>query len=485
VPPSALSSATDLARALRARELSCRELLDLYLARIDRLDPPLNAVVTLDLEGARRRADAADAALARGESWGPLHGLPMTIKDTFEVAGMRTTAGAPQYREHVPRTTAVAAQRLLDAGAIVFGKTNVPLLAGDVQSYNQIFGVSNNPWNRERTPGGSSGGAAAALAAGLTAMEFGSDIGGSIRTPSNWCGTYGLKPSWGVIPQRGHIPGPPGTLSEPDLNVVGPMARSADDLDLLLGVTAGPLPEQARGWSLALPPPRRTRLRDYRVAACLDHPGAPVDAEVGAVLRRTIEALRAAGVTVEETALPGLDLPDLARLYQSLLFAVVIAGFPREVYDGLREMADSLPPEDESAMTRMARFGTARHRDWLAANEARQRQRAHMAGFFERFDVLLLPVTPVAAIPHDHSDPLALRTIEVNGAARSYLELFNWIALATMAYLPAAIAPAGRTAANLPVGVQIVAPYLEDRSAIDFARRLAEVGVRFEPPPGV
>lgn len=479
-----LGSATEIARRLARREVSSREALDLSLERIARLNPPLNSVVTLDTERARQRADAADAALARGESWGPLHGVPMTIKDTFEVAGIRTTAGSPDLREHVPATHAVAAQRLHDAGAVLFGKTNVPLMAGDVQSYNAVFGASNNPWNLERTPGGSSGGAAAAVAMGLTAAEYGSDIGGSIRTPAHWCGVYGLKPTWGIVPLRGHIPGPPGTLAEADLGVVGPLARSADDLELLLRVTAGPLPDRARGWKFDLPPARRGRLQEYRVAVWLDHPDAPVDDEVSAVLRRAVEALAAAGVAVTEKVPPGIELAAAVRLYQRLVYPIILSGFPPAVFEQMVELASTLPADDSSTLASIARCGTARYRDWLSANEAREHFRARMAEFFGEFDILLCPVTQTAAIPHDHSEPMARRTIPVNGRERPYFDVFNWIALPTLTHLPAAVAPVGRTASGLPVGIQIVAPYLEDYTAIDFARRLGEVAGGFEAPPG-
>src|SRR5690625_494841 len=234
----AFKSASELASMIGDREISAQALLEYFLERVDRLNPALNAVVTTYRDAARQRAKEADAAIAKGESWGPLHGVPMTIKETFEIAGMATTAGATGLRDHVSSETATAVQRLLDAGAIVYGKTNVPLYAGDLQSYNEIYGTTNNPWNLERTPGGSSGGAAAALAAGLTPLELGSDIGGSIRTPAHFCGVFGLKTSYGIIPSRGHIPGPPGSLSRPDLGVMGPMARNTDDLELAFDILA-------------------------------------------------------------------------------------------------------------------------------------------------------------------------------------------------------------------------------------------------------
>lgn len=478
------ASARELAARLARRELSSRELLEHYAARVERLNPPLNAVVTLDLERARARADAADAARARGESWGPLHGLPVTIKDTFETEGLRTTAGAPQYAEHVPAQNAVAVQRLLDAGAVVFGKTNAPFMGGDVQTYNPVFGVTSSAWNVAHTPGGSSGGATTALAAGFTSFELGSDIGGSIRTPCNWSGVYGLKPTYGIVPMRGHIPGPPGTLSAEDLCVAGPLARDADDLELLLDVLAGPLPEQGVAWRLALPPARRTSLRDYRVAAWLDDPAFPVDAAVSERLHATVAALRAQGVTVDEAARPAFALADCMRTYQRLLYAVLAAGFPEHAFDGLASLAPGMDPDATDPFSRFVTFGTARHRDWIYANEARERLRAAMAEFFARHDVLLCPVTPVPPIRHDHGEPMTDRKIAVNGAERSYFDLFAWISLATLTYLPAVSAPVGTTSAGLPVGVQIVGPYLEDRTPIDFARRLAEVMGGFVAPPG-
>lgn len=480
----AFASARALLARMARREISSRELLDLFAARVERHDGTLNAVVTLDLERARARADAADAALARGESWGPLHGLPVTIKDTWETAGLRTTSGSPQLAEHVPRADAVAVRRLRDAGCIVFGKTNTPLFGGDVQTYNDVFGVTRSAWDPERTPGGSSGGAATAVATGMTAFELGSDIGGSIRTPAGWCGVYGLKTSYGIVPMRGHVSPPPGTLSAPDLCVAGPLARDASDLDLLLDVLAGPLDEEAVGWRLALPPPRRRTLREYKVAAWLDDASFPVDAAVADRLHATVAALRAAGVTVDERARPTFALADCMRDYQRLLYAALAADYPRTTFDAFAARAASIDPDASDGFSRFVLFGTARHRDWLAARETAMRHRVALRDFFREHDVLLCPVTPVPAIPHDQSEPMPSRTIVVDGAERPYFDLFAWISIATLGYLPAVSAPVGRTRDGLPVGVQIVAPYLEDRTAIDFARRLGDVVGGFERPPG-
>jgi amidase len=201
-------SAIELAAAIRARRVGCRELLDLYLTRVDRYHPKLNAIVVTDIAAARQRAEAADAALVRGESWGPLHGVPMTVKESFDIAGLPTTWGVPELRDSIATKNALAVDRFLAAGAVVFGKTNVPLMLADWQSYNAVYGTTNNPWDITRTPGGSSGGAAAALAAGLTGLEAGSDIGASIRNPAHYCGVWGHKPTYGICSPKGHaLPG--------------------------------------------------------------------------------------------------------------------------------------------------------------------------------------------------------------------------------------------------------------------------------------
>ena len=480
----AFESASRLAAAIRSKSVSSRELLSMYLQRVAQHNPALNAVVTLDSERALARTDAADAALARGESWGPLHGVPMTIKDSFETADLRTTAGAPVLAQYVPTADAVAVRRLLSAGAIVFGKTNLPTFAMDIQSYNPVFGCTQNPWDLARTPGGSSGGAAAALAAGLTALELGSDIGGSIRTPAHFCGVYGHKPSYGIVPMHGHIPGPPGTLSQPDIAVAGPMARDAADLALALDVLAGPSTELATAWHLQLPPSRHESLRGFRVAAWLDDPACSVDAEVLARHHALVDTLRLAGATVDETARPAFSFGEAWALYLDLLYAATSPGLPREQWQKLALAADRLPPGADDAGSRFMRSVTLRHRDWLGVHEKREQLRAAWATFFREHDVLLCPPTPTAAPLHDHSEPMPARVIRVNGRERPYSEQLAWAGLIGMAWLPSTVAPAGRTSTGLPVGVQIVGPYLEDRTTIRFAQLLAEAAGGFERPPG-
>lgn len=475
-------STTQLTQAIRNKDISSRELLDHYLARVDQHNPTLNAVVTLDIEGARQRADAADAALAKGETSGPLHGLPMTIKDTLETAGIRTTAGFPPFAEHVPRTNATAVERLVQAGAIIFGKTNTPVMAADWQSYNPVFGTTNNPWNVTRTPGGSSGGSAAALTAGLTGLELGSDIGGSVRIPAHYCGVYGHKPSYGIIPLRGHIPGPPGALGEPDIAALGPLARSADDLELALGLLAGPQSDRAVAWRLELPPPRKHSLREYRVAAWLDDAACSIDSAMRAQFETTLEALRKAGAQVNEQAHPAIDFTETLRLYEQLLWPIMLLGLPEEQFEEHIAQAAQLSPTDESINARILRYGTQRQRYGLYANEQREHIRTRWAEFFQDYDVLLCPISPVTAFPHDHSEPVFERTLTIDGQTRPYADQFAWAGLIGMALLPATVAPVGRVSNGLPVGIQIVGPYLEDRTPIDFARHLAEVVGGFEAP---
>jgi amidase len=477
-------SAGELLGALRRRELGSRELLEHQLARIERLNPGLNAVVTLDLERARAAADRADRAFAKGESLGPLHGLPMTVKDTFETAGLRTTCGVPELSQHVPRTDAVAVARLRAAGAVVFGKTNTALWAGDWQTTNPIFGTTHNPWDRTRTPGGSSGGSAVALAAGFTPLELGGDIGGSIRVPAHCCGVFGHKSSHGLVPQRGYIPGPPGTLREEDLAVIGPLARSVDDLELALDVLAGPLPELAHAVTLRLPPARADGLAGFRAAAWFDESGCPLDAEMRGLLERAADTLTKAGARIDREARPAIDFREAVDTYVALLMPIMSLTLPDELARQLAAGGEQVPAEAPGLLAVSARAYAARHRDWLRTHERREGIRARWREFFRDFDVLLCPVMLTPAFPLDASE-FSSRRIQVNGEDRSYLEHVQWPGLITLALLPATVIPVGRTAGGLPVGVQVVGPYLEDRTPLAFARAAERALGGFTPPPGL
>jgi amidase len=481
-----LEPAHRLIDLLRSRKVSSLDLLEQHAARLAARNPALNAVIATNLDAARARAREADAALARNESWGPLHGLPMTIKDSLEVTGMPTTCGAPALKTYLARHNAPAVQRLVDAGAIVFGKTNTPMYASDVQSFNKVYGTSNNPWNGARTPGGSSGGAAAALAAGLTPLELGSDLAGSIRTPAHFCGVYGHKPSYGLVPQRGHIPGPPGTLSDPDLAVVGPMARSAEDLALMLPILAGAIPPESSAWRSELPPPRRGALREYRVHAWLDDASCRVDENVRAVLEPALDKLRAQGCAVQAGAPAGVSLAELYEVYFALLGAMVAAGLPAKVFRRARiygTVARWLGRDRVNTLAGFLRSTTVSHRDWLKLNEKRERLKAQLDALFADCDVLLLPVTRTTAPPHTQQGDPYSRTLTVNGKPEAYTSQFNWIAPATLGGLPATSAPAGLAADGLPVGIQIVSAFGQDRTTIDFARLLGGVVGGYRPPP--
>jgi len=479
----AFCTATALLQRLDRDAISSLELLDDFLARQADFGAEINALVTLDVDRARERAKAADAARARGNSWGPLHGLPMTVKDCFETRGLRTTAGAEAHAAHVPTGNADAVDRLESAGAVIFAKSNTPTYAMDWQTYNPLHGTTNNPWDRTRTPGGSSGGSAAAVAAGLSALELGSDIGGSIRIPSHCCGVFGHKPSWGIVPQRGHIPGLPGSRVETDLNVIGPLARGPEDLSLALRVLAGPDPRSARAWRLDLPAPRRASLPEYRVAAWLDDPLCRVDPEVRACHERVVERLRKAGAQIDDRARPSCTLGDMLRVYLRLLAPTMAQVMDDDQFRNLEQSLRSAPSGDAGGLGSFLRDIGIRHRDWLVTHQERLQMRAAWDAFFEDYDVLLCPVSPLPAIEHQTDAPISERTLSIGGEQRSYLEQFTWMGPFGAMGLPASVAPAGRTTGGLPVGIQIVGPHLEDLTPIAFAAALARECGGFEPPP--
>ncbi|NNE11868.1 MAG: amidase [Ilumatobacter sp.] len=462
-------AATDLAAAIRGREISATEALEHQVARIERLDGPVNSVVHWDLDRARAAAADADAAVAAGRELGPLHGVPITIKDSFQTEGCVTTSGAAELADFVPEADAAPVARLRAAGAIPFAKTNLPIYAGDIQSFNEVYGTSNNPHDLDRTPGGSSGGSAAALAMGFTALELGSDIGGSIRVPAHYSGVSGHKPSYGIVPAHGQIPGMPGTLSQADLAVAGPMARSVRDLELGLQVLAGPDRWCEPAWRLALPPAPGESLGDFRIAAWLDDASCPVDTSTRRVLGELVESIEAAGGRVDTDARPGFTLERADTIFRDLLRAALCGGTPHSEMDRLAAT------EGDDDLARAARSTAMRHREWLAHNERRLQLRERWREFFERFDMILLPVQPRGAIPHDHSMPQWGRTVEIDGVERPYLDLFGWTGPAGAGMLPATVVPAGLGDDGLPIGVQIVGPYLHDLTTLRAGALIAKL----------
>jgi len=455
-------SMTRQVAAVGARDFAARDLLELYAARIERVNPAINAIVTLDLDRASRDAAKIDGRIARGETAGPLAGAVMTIKDAIEVGGMRSTGGAVELRDHVPAEDAPAIAALRAAGAVVIGKTNVPRWCNaETETHNELFGTTNNPWDPSRSVGGSSGGSAAAVAAGLSSADLGTDIGGSVRIPSHYCGTFALKPSFGVVPQLGYLSHLGAGRVGADMNVFGPITRSADDLDLLLGVLAGPAPEDSVAWRLALPPPRRRTLAEYRIGTWFDEPDLPVATTYRAVLERAADALRAAGARVEVSH-PDVGFREQVDLWMALAGSAASPSLPDDI--------------------RTAASGS--HLRWLRNQERREALRNRWRAWFADYDALLCPAVLTAAPRHDlDGDPFA-RTIDVDGVARNIMmEIPQWTGLINVIGYPACVVPIGRTDEGLPVGMQIVTAYLRDRESIDLARGTGDIASGFEPPP--
>ncbi len=473
-------SATALAALVRRGDVGARELLEHYLARVDLHNPTINAVILQDRVGARARADAADAARKRGDELGPLHGVPMTIKESYNFKGFPTTWGVPELAGGVADSDALAVERLTASGANVFGKTNVPINLGDFQSYNAIYGVTNNPWNLDRTPGGSSGGSASALAAGLTGLEIGSDIGGSIRNPAHYCGVFGHKPTFNLLPSRGHTP--TGALSPADISVIGPLARSADDLELALDLMMGPDELEAAGLKIDLPD-FDGPVSDLRIGVWTSDPICPTSAAVAARVRAVAAALAAQGAAVDEDARPGFTAEHSHMVFSGLLLAAMSARMPQAQFDALVARTETFSSDDQSPLALQTRWRTIRMRDWGVLNEQRTRLRWAWLRYFQDHDFLLTPIMPTTAFAHDHR-PEGERTIEVDGQRIGYFRQTFWAGLAGVAYLPATVIPTGVAGDGLPVGVQIIGPAYADRRTIQLAQRLERLGFAFARPPG-
>lgn len=468
-----------LAALVRAGKIGCLELLDHFIARVERLDPTINAVVVRDFDRTRARARVLDNDPSRV---GALFGVPMTVKESFDITGLPTTWGVPEERDSIAERNALAVDRLEAAGAVIFGKTNVPLLLADWQSYNAIYGTTNNPWDLTCSPGGSSGGSAAALAAGMTGLEIGSDIGSSIRNPAHFCGLFGHKPTWGICPPLGQALR--GNVSQADISVIGPLARSADDLTLGLDAIAGPEEIEATGWKLDLAPPRATQFADLRVAVMTDHPLSEVDAAITGRIEELASFLSKQGARVSATARPDFDLAKAHELYITLLRATTSARLDEAAMTRWREEAGQHAEDDISYLAMMARGNTLLHRDFLRGNELRQRMRRAWAAFFKDWDVFLCPVAASPAQPHDQVGERWERTIEVNGHRVPATDSMFWAGISCFFLLPATVAPLGFAPSGLPFGVQIVGPQYGDRTTIAVARMMESAWQAFTPPPG-
>jgi amidase len=480
----AYRSAADLVAALAGKHISSVELTDLAISRIEAHDKPLNAVVVRDFDRARAAAKAADAALARGETR-PLLGLPMTVKEQFSIAGLPTSWGNPKFTGWQPNFDALVITRLKAAGAVLLGKTNVPFMLEDWQSYNEIYGTTNNPWDLGRTPGGSSGGPAAALAAGFVALELGSDLGGSLRCPAHFCGVFAHKPSLDLVPLRGA--GPPHVPAQPvrgGLGVAGPMARTAADLALELDVLAGPDEmSEGVGYKLALPPARHPDLKSFRVLVVDAHPLCPTAASVQTALNELADRLGHAGVSIARTSPLVPDLAEMARLHVELVTAERSAALPEDVYQRVESIAKALPADDDSLAAARVRGVAFSHRDWIWATRRQRRMREQCRELFKLFDVILCPPMPTAAFPHDHSKERQTRHVNIDGKQVPYAHQIVWASMATVSGLPATVVPIGTSEEGLPIGVQIVGPYLEDRTTIAFAGLVEREFGGFVQPP--
>jgi amidase len=439
----ATATAGGLAKALAAREVSALELCDEAIAAIEAKDGPINAVVVRDFDRARDAAKAADGALAKGER-APLLGVPMTVKESLRILGLPTTWGYEQFKGWMPNFEGPPVTRFKAAGAVILGKTNIPPGLADWQSANPIYGRTNNPHDLTRSPGGSSGGSAAAVAAGMVPLECGTDIGGSIRVPAHFCGVFGHKPTVKLVPAWGGAP-PPVTEPGPaqDLSVTGPLARTASDLELALSIIAGPDGDDATAYRLALPKPRHAKPGDYRVLVLTDHPKCETDDEVKAVIEAAAAFMAKAGANVAHAS---ERLPDLAAAhgrYTLMLNTSMSRGRP-----------DATPVNAHVWM------------DLLAAQFA---LRKRWGALFEDFDVVLAPPFGLPAYPHVESPDMRTAQLTVNGHDTRYGDQLAWPGVATFPGLPASVAPVGRSKSGLPIGVQIIGPFLEDLTPIAVA----------------
>jgi amidase len=447
-----------LAAQVAAKAVSARELALLYLERIESIGRALNAVVVLDADRALVAAGRVDQSVAAGETLGPLAGVPMTVKEAFAVEGLPTTAGLSELAGPLAVADAPAVAALRAAGAVVLGKTNVPVALADLQSENPVYGRTVNPWNAERSCGGSSGGSAAAVAAGLAALELGSDLGGSIRVPAAWCGVYGMRPTIGLISKRGHLPWPLEGLLEPPSSAVGPIARSVADLTLGFGVLA-------RIAAVDGPPPARLRIAVWPSA-----PGAPVDRETAGVVAAARDALETAGACTEDFV-PPFDAEAALALAGRLMDAEITHGLSDEQWQAAGESGPDSP------MYQLLR----RH---LADQERRLQATRAWDAVFDRFDAVLCPAVGAVAQIHD-ATPRDQRLVRMDGVTHPFTSLGAWSLLGSFAHLPTVTLPAGPGGASgLPVGVQLIGRYRGDMALLGVAGAVDDILGGWRIPPG-
>lgn len=469
------ASALSLLKMLKNGDTTSEELLEYYLDRVKQYNDKVNAIIEINEKDARKRAKEADEARKRGESWGPLHGLPITVKDVFLVKGFKIAAGTPFYKDYEVNENADVVNRLLDAGAIIYAKTNVPIWAGDWQTYNSIYGTTNNPYDFEKTCGGSSGGAAASLASGFTTLELGSDMGGSIRIPAHYCGVYGHRPTYGITSMYGHVPGDPGERAVPDLSASGALARTADDLKLLLDVILGSEYPDNKATSINLPEYNDMELKDFKVCAWLDDDYCKVSSEMKEKYQELVDILRKNGATVDCKKPEGYSLEEPYKYMRFLSGGVVATGLTSVQSIILSVVGALLGLHKKGRLAvewrEYIRGMVKGHRTWLIYDEERAKLRHEYKKLYEEYDVLLMPVAPWNAFKHQHKSVI-FRRFMIDQKKRGYLEHIPWIAIATVMGFPASSVPIGMDKENMPVNVQVVSGPYEDKKCLRFGKLL-------------
>jgi amidase len=465
------SGATAAMNAMVSGETTARKLLEDCLEAIDQDNDTVNAVVHMDIDSARKLADERDQLCQSGNLIGPLHGLPVTIKECFDVEDMPTTWGDPKRAHSYPTKSSGVAERLRAAGAVLLGKTNIPANLGDWETDNPLFGGTRNPHDLSKSAGGSSGGSAAAVACGFSYADIGSDQGGSIRLPANYCGVHGLKPSWDILPMSGHSMTTENRV--PDIGVSGPIVRRSEDISLLIEALSGPNVSKT-AWRLFLPPNQVQTLTGLRVAVMLEHPECPIDHPYYEALQSMAQSLEEADVLVDRIARPAIDFNAANDLMNLLVRAETATRMSDEEYIQRLHIAQNNSGKIERFKRLNARGCSLPHREWLMLHEERIEVCNQWAEFFNVYDFFLCPVSASAASPFRPSMNVEKRTVPVNGAEIPVLAQHFWFSFASLAYLPANSAPIGKTSQGLPCGVQVIGRRYHDHDVAAFSGLLQD-----------
>lgn len=477
------NSAVQLGKAILAGNISACELIARYRARINKYNKMLNAVCWTDWDEANTEAQRRDREIRRGHILGPLHGLPITVKEAIAARSTPTTWGVSKFKDCVSADDAVCVDRLRRAGAIIIGKTNIAEYLADHRTVNPVYGRTNNPWDLSRTSGGSSGGAAAALAAGLTGLDVGTDIAGSVRNPAHYCGIYAHKPTFGLCSTEGY--GLPGTWAPLDMNTIGPMARSADDLAIELDVLAGIPGAGSRSSSDAI---RLERVpKNWRIGVTYNDNTAPVSKVIRDAIHRVAEFAAMRGAKIEEVETPLDSSASAFTLFVQLLRSATVHYKSAEEYRAAAAAASTMSlAGSESKMTysqAMLKGQNLTHRDWLLLNEKRHLVMKQWHHFFMDYDLWLCPAACTVAPAHDDTINREDRKIRVDGVDMPCTNDLFWPGLGSMAYLPCTVAPIGSDPNELPIGIQIVGGWGKDHVSIKFAQFLEREYYSFKAPP--